>query len=70
MINSEILSKLQSASVEERIQIIEIILQSLKNDIGVSKKQSSSDLHSLKGKVTYYNDPYQPVASEDWEALT
>jgi hypothetical protein len=42
MIDLETLEKLQSASVEERIYIIEAILQSLKNDLGSSPKPSSS----------------------------
>lgn len=41
MIDSEALEKLQGASVEERIYIIEAILQSLKNDLGSSPKPSS-----------------------------
>ncbi len=40
MIDLETLEKLQSASVEERIYIIEAILQSLKNDLGSSSKPS------------------------------
>jgi hypothetical protein len=42
MIDLETFEKLQSASVEERIYIIEAILQSLKNDLGSSPKPSSS----------------------------
>ncbi|MBW4666946.1 MAG: hypothetical protein KME60_05755 [Cyanomargarita calcarea GSE-NOS-MK-12-04C] len=42
MIDLETLEKLQSASVEERIYIIEAILQSLKNDLGSSPKVSLS----------------------------
>ncbi len=33
MINKEILNQLQKTSIQERIRIIEIILQSLKQDI-------------------------------------
>lgn len=36
MLDSETLEKLQKASIEERIAIIEIILRSLKNDISAS----------------------------------
>ncbi len=42
MIDLETLEKLQSASVEERIYIIEAILQSLKNDLGINPKLSPS----------------------------
>lgn len=44
MLDSESLEKLQGASIEERIAIIEVILQSLKNDIkDTSQTKPSSD---------------------------
>ena len=43
MIESKILETLQNSSVEERIAIIEVILQSLKSDIAkISKSKASS----------------------------
>ena len=52
MIDSEILKKLQGTSIEERILVIEAILQTVKNDIGLtSSQQLSSEQHPLKGKV-------------------
>ena len=70
MIDSEILEKLQNISIEERITIIETILKSLKSDMrSVSMQKTLSNPKPLKGKVIHYDDPYQPVAVEDWEAL-
>jgi hypothetical protein len=70
MIDSETLEKLQNVSIEERITIIETILQSLKNDMrSASIQKTSSGPNPLKGKVIHYDDPYQPVVAEDWEAL-
>ncbi|MDJ0516137.1 MAG: hypothetical protein QNJ74_07695 [Trichodesmium sp. MO_231.B1] len=70
MIDSEILKKLQGKSIEERILVIEAILQTVKNDMGLtSSHQLSSEEHPLKGKVIHYDAPYEPVAQEDWEAL-
>ena len=70
MLDSEILEKLQSASIEERIRVIEAILRSLKHDMrSASSQQILSESNPLRGKVIYYDDPYEPVAVEDWEAL-
>lgn len=64
------LETLQSLSIEERIRVIEAILRSLKHDMQTASIQkTSSDSSPLKGKVIHYNDPYQPVVAEDWEAL-
>ncbi|MGD1703612.1 hypothetical protein [Dapis sp. BLCC M229] len=63
MIESEILKKLEGTSVEERIQIVEAILQTLKHDMrSTSSQKLSSQECPLKGKVIYYEDPYEPVA--------
>lgn len=71
MIDSEILKKLQGTSIEERILIIEAILQTVKNDMRLtSSQQLSSEENPLKGKVIHYDAPYEPVALEDWETLT
>ena len=66
MLDSEILEKLQSASIEERIRVIEAILRSLKHDMrSASSQQILSESNPLRGKVIYYDDPYEPVAAED-----
>lgn len=70
MLDSEILEKLQGSSIEDRILVIEAILNTLKHDMRVlPSKQIPSGSNPLKGKVIYYNDPYEPVAVDDWEAL-
>jgi predicted RNA methylase len=70
MLDSEILEKLQGSSIEDRIRVIEAILNTLKHDVRVlPSQQNLSVSNPLKGKVIYYNNPYEPVAVEDWEAL-
>ena len=70
MLDSEILEKLQGTSIEERIRVIEVILRSLKHDIrSASSQQILSESNPLRGKVVHYDDPYKPVAAEDWKAL-
>ncbi|MGK7920683.1 MAG: hypothetical protein AB4080_11830 [Trichodesmium sp.] len=70
MIDSEILKKLQGTSIQERILVIEAILQTVKNDMRItSSQQFSSEEYPLRGKVIHYDAPYEPVAIEDWEAL-
>jgi len=71
MIESEILEKLQETLIVERIQIIEAILRSVKNDMRkASEQQILPGQYPLRGKVIHYDDPYEPaVAAEDWEAL-
>jgi hypothetical protein len=44
MIDSEIITKLQNVSIEERISIIEVLLRSLKNDM---PKNASSQPESV-----------------------
>ncbi|NEO56373.1 MAG: hypothetical protein F6K54_26785 [Okeania sp. SIO3B5] len=71
MVELEILKKLQGTSIEERILIIEAILQTVKNDMrSTSLKQLSSEERPLRGKVINYDQPYEAVALEDWEKLT
>lgn len=70
MLDLEILEKLQGASIEDRIRVIEVILRSLKHDMrSASSQQIPSEHNPLRGKVIYYDNPYEPVAAEDWEAL-
>jgi len=68
MLNSDILKQLQGTSIEERIRLIEAILQTLKLDLSEQSHASADNNGSLRGKVRYYNSPYEPVAAEDWEA--
>ena len=70
MVELEILEKLQGTSIEERIQIIEAILQTVKNDMRDSNEAKvSEDKRPLRGKVIHYEEPFEPVAIDDWEVL-
>lgn len=52
MIDAEILEKLQGASIEERINLIETILRSLKHDIQTNASpQSESVFHSSRPRL-------------------
>ena len=78
MIDSEILEKLQSFSIEDRISVIEAILGSLKNDI---KKNESPQLLTMSssqrpafgfmsGTGKILGDVVAPILSENtWEVL-
>lgn len=78
MVDSETLEKLQNASMEERITIIEVLLQSLKNDI---KKNDSPQSEStsrpqrpafgfMKDTGKILGDVVAPVLPENtWEVL-
>ncbi|MEB3343494.1 hypothetical protein [Okeania sp.] len=62
--------KLQGTSIQERILVIEAVLQTVKNDMGLtSSQQLSSEEQPLKGKVINYDAPYEPIALQDWETL-
>jgi hypothetical protein len=69
MIDLETLKKIQSASIQERIDIIEAILRSIKQEMPSPSQPSHSEPNPLRGKVIHYEDPYEPVSSEDWEVL-
>jgi hypothetical protein len=58
MLESGILQKMQGVAIEERIRIIEMILQSLKQDLRASNAQAIADQHPLRGTVRHYEDPY------------
>ena len=62
MIESDILEKLQGTSIEERILIIEAILQTVKNDMRSTSLPQLTSEHPLRGKVIHYENPYKPVA--------
>jgi hypothetical protein len=68
VIDPELLEQLKTASVDERINVIEAILQSLKRDVHSASRRAIAETRPLRGKVRYYEDPYEPVAAEDWEA--
>ncbi len=58
MLDANILNRLNEASIEERIAIIEMILKSLKQDLRASNAQSIAGQHPLRGTVSHYTDPY------------
>lgn len=68
MIDSALLEQLKNASVSDRIHLIEVLLNSLKPDIRSSSHQSTTEQRPLRGKLIHYDNPYEPVAAEDWEA--
>jgi hypothetical protein len=68
MLDADILNRLNEASIEERIAMIEMILQSLKQDLRASNAQAVAAHRPLRGTVRHYEDPYEPVAASDWEA--
>lgn len=78
MLESEIIQKMQEASIEERIAIIEIILQSLKNELiqnRASQPASSEGYHRpafgfMKGTGSIQGDIISPAVPEsDWDVL-
>ncbi|WP_170189986.1 hypothetical protein [Geitlerinema sp. P-1104] len=54
MNEDNILSQLQGTAIEERI---------------VSSPPLDSEHKPLRGRVIRYDEPYEPVATEDWEVL-
>lgn len=77
MIDPEILEKLQNASIEERIAVIEMLVQSLKGDVESDTTSSKVATHLQRpafgfmrntGKIL--GDVVAPILPEDnWEAL-
>ncbi|NEQ46217.1 MAG: hypothetical protein F6K00_22820 [Leptolyngbya sp. SIOISBB] len=68
MLDSEVFEKLQTASVAEKIQLIEAILQTLKQGLRKQTQPSVNHDRLLRGKLRCYDSPYEPIAAEDWEA--
>ena len=68
MLDVDLLNQLSTASIEERIAVIEMILKSLKQDLQASHAQTIAEQRPLRGTVAHYDAPYEPVAAEDWEA--
>ena len=78
MLDSETFEKLQNASLEERITIIEVILRSLKNDIKKNDSSQSASTGSrqrpafgfMKDKGKILGDVVAPVLPENtWEVI-
>jgi hypothetical protein len=70
MNKDDILSQLRGTAIEERILIIEAILETVKHDMRVSSSAPLESEHKpLRGRVIRYDEPYEPVAAEDWEVL-
>ena len=79
MIDSETLEKLQNASIEERITIIEVLLQSLKTDLPKTASPQPEEPKNhpqrppfgfMKDTGKILGDVTSPVLPEnDWEAL-
>ena len=78
MLESEILQKMQGASIEERIAIIELLLQSLKSELiqnRASQPASSDRAHRptfgfMKDTGIIHGDIISPAVPEsDWEVL-
>ncbi len=70
MVAPELPEELKTVSVDERTNLIKVILRSLKHDTGLVSRRSIAENRSLRGKVHYYEGPYEPVADTDWEAST
>lgn len=78
MLESEILQKMQGASIEERIAIIELLLQSLKNELIQNQASQPASNESpyrpafgfMKGTGSIPGDIISPaVPQNDWEVL-
>lgn len=76
MLDSETLAKLQNASVAERIALIEIILQSLKNDISPSSQPAPAaefqrpPFGFMKDSGRILGDVITPILPETaWDVL-
>ncbi|EKV01264.1 hypothetical protein Lepto7375DRAFT_3419 [Leptolyngbya sp. PCC 7375] len=78
----EIIQAAQQLNVQEQIQLVSQLVQTLEQVIQKSiatthlqpptkpkNTEAASHSHLLKGKVKYYDAPYEPVAIEDWDAL-
>lgn len=78
MLESEILQKMQEASIEERIRVIELLLQSLKQELVQSSESpappteqpSRAPFGYMKGTGSIHGDIVSPVVPEsEWEVL-
>ena len=76
MIDSESLQKIQNASVEDRIAIIEMILRSLKTDISNATQPNPPTHHQrpafgfMKNTGTILGDIVAPILPESaWNVL-
>ncbi len=55
----------EKLSAENKSFIIQLL-----SEKATPKKQNDKAWESLKGSVLAYIDPFEPVAAEDWEALS
>ena len=78
MLESEMLEKIQGSSIEERIAIIELLLQSLKNEltqktadvVEVSEQSKRPAFGFMRDTGTILGDIVTPVLPENtWEIL-
>ena len=78
MLDSEVLEKMQQASIEERIRVIELLLQSLKQELvqksessaAPTEKTSRAPFGYMKGTISIHGDIVSPVVPEsEWEVL-
>lgn len=78
MIETEILQKIQAASMEERIAVIELLLQSLKNELIQNRESYAEPANRphrpafgfMKGTGSIHGDVVSPAVPEsDWEVL-
>ncbi|WP_239112510.1 hypothetical protein [Halomicronema sp. CCY15110] len=78
MLETEILQKMQSASIEERIRVIELLLQSLKQELvqnpelpaAPTEQPSRAPFGYMKNTGSIKGDIVSPVVPEsEWEVL-
>jgi hypothetical protein len=75
MLNTDILNQLSGASIEERIAVIELLLQSLKNELIQNRESHAEPANRpafgfMKGTGSIHGDVVSPAVSEsDWEVL-
>ena len=78
----EIIKAAQQLSLQEQVQLVSQLVQTLEQVIHtgltttplqLTEKQKNTEAvsqsHLLKGKVKYYDAPFEPVALDDWDAL-
>jgi hypothetical protein len=78
MLDSDLLDKLQGSSIEERIRVIEVILQTVKQDMQkitspqpeTAAQPQRSTFGFMQGTGIILGDVVAPVLPEtDWEVL-
>ena len=78
MLDTDILNQLNGASIEERIAVIELLLQSLKNELIQNRESHAEPANRpnrpafgfMKGTGFIHSDVISPAIPEsDWEVL-